>query len=172
MQRKPFNNDQIASILYEMGVLCDMLGMDYKTRAYELAAGDVKIYPEQLSDLYQREGIKGLTQVPSVGSGIAKHIEELLTTGHFKEYEEFKKKIPVNLPELLLLEGVGPKTIRELYFRLGIRNLKQLEQACREGKVRTLPRFGVKSEQRILKAILTTKAQRHEGSHDEEERER
>lgn len=170
MQRKPFSNDQIASILYEMGALCDMLGMEYKRRAYEMAAGDVKIYPKQAAELYQQEGLHGLTQIPNVGSRIAKHIEELLTTGHWREYEQYKKKIPVNLPELLVLDGVGPKTIRELYYRLGITNVEQLEQACCEGRVRTLPGFGVKSEQRIFKAIENTKKQIHEVEHEEREK--
>jgi len=58
---------------------------------------------------------------------------------------------------LLVLEGVGPKTIRDLYYKLGVKNLRELEQACREGRVRSLPRFGIKSEQRILQAIEASK---------------
>jgi DNA polymerase (family X) len=152
-----FSNAEIVQILSEMAAFWNMAKIDYKARAYELAAADVNVYPESITDVYKREGIQGLTQIPSVGPRIAKHIKELLTTGHFREYEEFKKKIPVNLCELLLLEGVGPRTIHELWLRLKVKNIKDLEEACLSGKVRHLPRFGVKSEARILQAIRTAK---------------
>jgi DNA polymerase (family 10) len=148
-----FSNVELAQILEEMAAFWNMQKIDYKARAYELAAADVKLYPQNIIDVYEREGIHGLTQIPSVGPRIAKHIKELLTTGHFKEYEEFKRRIPVNLRELLLLEGVGPRTIYELWLRLKVKNIKELEEVCRNGKVRRLPGFGMKSEAKILQAI-------------------
>ena len=152
-----FSNVEIGQILEEMAAFWNMTKIDYKARAYELAAADVKLYPENIIDVYEREGIHGLTQIPSVGPRIARHIKELLTTGHFKEYEEFKKRIPVNLSELLLLEGVGPRTIHELWVRLKVKNIKDLEEVCRSGKVRHLPGFGMKSEAKILQAIQLQK---------------
>lgn len=152
-----FSNVELSQILEEMAAFWNMKKIDYKARAYELAASDVKMYPESIIDVYEREGIHGLTQIPSVGPRIAKHIKELLTTGHFKEYEEFKKRIPVNLRELLLLEGVGPRTIYELWLRLKVKNIQDLEEVCRRGKVRHLPGFGIKSEAKILQAIQLQK---------------
>ena len=140
-----------------MAALSDMNDLEFKRRAYELAAGDVQIFTEELASLYEREGLKGLKSVPSVGASIAKHIEELLRTGRFKDYEKLKEKFPVNLGELLLVEGIGPRTIRDLYLKLGIKNLEDLERAAREGRIRDLPRFGTKSEERILKAVQAAK---------------
>jgi DNA polymerase (family 10) len=157
MKKKPISNPEIARILFEMAVLSDMNDMEYKRRAYELASADVAIFPEELAQLYEREGLKGLRTVPSVGTQIAKHIEELLKTGRFGEYEKLKEKFPVDLGELLLVEGVGPKTIRDLWLRLGIKNLDDLEKACRAEKVRELPRFGIKSEEKLLKAVQDAK---------------
>ena len=154
-----FTNLEIAQVLKEMAAYYAMQRNDFKQRAYELAEGDVLIFPEPLSDLYKKEGIKGLTKVPNVGKGIAKHIEELLTTGHFREYEDFKKRIPVDLSELLQLEGVGPRKIYDLWLHLSVRNLKDLEKACREGKIRTLRGFGIKSEAKIQDAIDNYKAE-------------
>src|SRR5688572_5668612 len=125
------SNSEIAEILSEMAAFYDMQRMDYKRRAYELAAADVKIFPENISELYHREGRKGLMSVSSVGASIATHIEELLKTGRFAKYEEFKRKIPVNLTELMAIDGVGPRTIRELWLRLKIKNIDELEQACK-----------------------------------------
>lgn len=140
-----------------MAALSDMNDMEYKRRAYEQASADVEIFPEELGQLYAREGLQGLRNVPSVGTQIAKHIEEILKTGHFREYEKLKEKFPVNLGELLLVEGVGPKTIRDLWFHLGIKDIADLEKACVEGRIRELPRFGVKSEEKILNAVEAAK---------------
>jgi DNA polymerase (family 10) len=61
--------------------------------------------------------------------------------------------MPVDLAALTALEGVGPKAVKLLYQRLGVRTLADLEAAARAGKVRDLPHFGEKSEQKILKAL-------------------
>jgi DNA polymerase (family X) len=148
-----YTNREIAQILFEMAAYWDMQKIDYKKRAYELAGTDVSIHEDEIAGIYEKEGVQGLTKISSVGPRIAKHIKELLTTGKFQEYEEFRRKIPVNLKELLLLPGVGPRTILELWLRLKVTNLEELEAACRAGRVRDLPRFGVKSETKMLQAI-------------------
>src|SRR5581483_11655109 len=42
--------------------------------------------------------------------------------------------------------------------RLGVRTVADLEAAARAGKIRTLPHFGEKSEERILKALAAARA--------------
>src|SRR5262249_57041292 len=51
------------------------------------------------------------------------------------------------------LEGIGPKGVRVLYDQLGIRTLEDLAAAARAGRIRRLPHFGERSEQRILNAL-------------------
>jgi DNA polymerase (family 10) len=148
-----FTNKEIAGILFEMAALWEMQGVNFKPRAYEKAALQIESLNESVKDIYDQEGLKGLTQIPSIGESIAKHIEELIKTGHFHEYEAQKKRVPVNLTELLSVEGVGPHTIRDLWRRLHIKNLADLEKACIDGKISKLPHFGRKSEEKILKGI-------------------
>ncbi len=153
-------NAEIAKVLADMSILYEMAGVDFKPRAYERAAESIRTLDEELRDLWKREGKKGLDKVPWVGPGIAAHIEEILKTGHFKEYEQMKKKFPIELEELIAIEGVGPMAVKELWQKLKIKNLKQLEAAAKAGKVRKLPRFGVKSEEKILKGIEFLKKSR------------
>src|SRR5437016_11505808 len=84
---------------------------------------------------------------------MAEKLEELITTGKCKLREEYHRRMPVDLAALTALEGVGPKAVKVLYQRLGVRTLADLEAAARAGKVRDLPHFGEKSEQKILKAL-------------------
>ncbi|MDZ7737046.1 MAG: DNA polymerase/3'-5' exonuclease PolX [Gammaproteobacteria bacterium] len=150
---KRYSNQAIADILYEMASLYEMLDVQFKPGAYEKAALNIESYPEEIADIYCDGGVKALDRIPGVGTGIAGHIKDLLETGHFREYEALKKKIPVQINELTAIEGVGPRTVQKLWEELGIRNLDDLEKAARKGKVRELSGFGKKSEERILKGI-------------------
>ncbi len=146
-------NQEIAGILYEMAALWEMLGVEFKPRSYEKAAQGVEGHGDSLLEAYKKNGIKGLQEVPGVGKGIAGHIEELLKTGHYKEYEQLKKKIPVDISNLMRVQGLGPKNIKTLWEKLEIRTLDDLERAAKAQKIRALPQFGQKSEEKILRGI-------------------
>lgn len=153
-------NAEIAKALANMATLYQMVEVAFKPAAYQRAAESIQTLDEELYDLWKREGKKGLDKIPGVGMGIAAHIEEILKTGRFKEYEQMKKKFPVDLEGLTAVEGVGPMAVKELWQKLKIKNLAQLEKAVKTGKVRKLPRFGEKSEQNILKGIEFLKRSR------------
>lgn len=146
-------NREIAKILFEMAALLEMEGVAFKPRAYEKAALGVESLDEEVVLLYEEGGIERLEKIPAVGKGIAQHIEALLKKGTFKEYRDLKKKVPVNITELMAVEGIGPQMVKALWEELGIKNIGQLEKAAKAGKIRNLERFGEKSEQKILKGI-------------------
>ena len=146
-------NKDISIILHEMAALCEMNDIPFKPRAYERAALHIEALDRELADIFKEEGLKALDNIPGIGKGIARHVKELLTKGHFTEYTELKKKIPVNISELLAIEGVGPKCIKLFWNHLRIKTLNDLEEAARKGKLRILPRFGKKQEEKVLKGI-------------------
>lgn len=151
-------NGEIAKILSEIGEYLEMQNVPFKPRAYEKAAETVAASPEEISEIYQKGGLKAVESVPGIGVSIAEKIEELLETGRLKYYEELKKKTPVNLGELTAIEGIGPKSIKKLYEKLGIKNIADLEKAARAGKIGKLAGFGPKSEENILKGIEFAKS--------------
>ena len=151
------NNQALANIFYEIAYFLEMEGVPFKPYAYEKAAIILENLEEDIKDIYQKKGFKGVKAIPGIGESIAKKIEEYLKTGKIKYYEEFKKRYPVDIEELTSVEGVGPKMVKVLYEKLGITNLKELEEAAREGKIRSLPGFGEKTEQNILQGILFLK---------------
>lgn len=146
-------NKEIARVLYEMAAYLDMQGIDYKPRAYEKAASQIADLETEASEIYKRDGLKGLTKISYIGKSMAEHIEDLIKTGTYAEYQRMKRDVPVDVSELMQIEGLGPKKIFELWKKLKIRNLADLEQAATSGKIRTLSNFGEKSEQKILKGL-------------------
>jgi DNA polymerase (family 10) len=146
-------NELIARQLKELGVYLQMFEVPFKPQAYEKAALIIESLNEEVSEIYKKEGKRGLTKISGIGKGIADKIQELLKTGRIKELEQYRKKIPVDLDNLTKIEGLGPKTIKTLFQKLGIRTVVDLEKAARAGKIRTLPKFGLKSEQNILESL-------------------
>ena len=146
-------NFEIIKILREISTYLAMEDVQFKPRAYEKAAHSIEALEEEVEDIYKRGGLEALKKIPGIGESIAKKIEELITTGKLRYYEELKKKVPVDLESFSGIEGLGPKKIKILYKKLGIKNINDLEKAAREHKISKLPGFKEKTEQNILKGI-------------------
>lgn len=146
-------NTEIAQIFREIALYLEMQEERFKPRAYEKVAYAVEALEEPVAEIYKRDGINGLRNIPGVGQAISEKIEEIIQTGKLKYYEELKRETPVDIRSLTTIEGVGPKSVKVLYEKLGVKEVSELEQAARAGKIRALPHFGEKMEQKILKGI-------------------
>ena len=132
----------------------------FKPRAYEKAALSIEALEEDIEEIYAKNGIKGLKQIPGVGASIAEKIEELIKTGNLQYYEELRNKVPVDFESLSGIEGLGPKKIKVLWDKLKIKNMDDLEKAALEHKISALPHFKKKTEENMLKAIEFAKKSR------------
>jgi DNA polymerase (family 10) len=150
-------NQELAKIFYEIAYFLEMEGIKFKPYAYEKAALTLEGLEKDVEEIYKKEGFEGLKKIPGIGESIAKKIEEYLKTGKIEYYEDYKKKYPINLDELMGIEGLGPKRMKVLYEKLGIKSLKDLEEAIKAHKIARLPGFGEKTEKNILEAIEFTK---------------
>jgi DNA polymerase (family 10) len=147
-------NGEIVNVLREMAALYEMQSVPFRPRAYEKAAMGVEEADDEMADIFKKAGRKGLLHVPGVGHSIAEHISEMVTTGRLKQYESMKKRLPCDIAGLTQIPGVGPKSVKALYEKLGIRTVKDLEKAAKAGKIASLPHFGKQSEIKILKGIV------------------
>ena len=150
-------NQELAKIFHEISSYLEMEEISFKPYAYEKVALTLETLKEDVDRIYQKEGINALEKIPGVGKNIAKKIEEYLKTGKIKSYEKLKKKLPIDLGGLTAVEGMGPKKVKVLYQKLGIRNLKDLEKAARAHKIASLFGFDEKTEKNILEGIAFLK---------------
>jgi len=140
----------------ELGFLTEVEGGDnaqFRARAYYKAADTIESLPESIVSIYVKGGMGALLEIPSIGKAIASKLEEFIKSGRLHQLDELKTKLPVDTKELSGIEGIGPKTIRVLYEKLGIRNLADLEKAATEGRLRTVPSFTENKEKEVLKRI-------------------
>jgi len=146
-------NLEIAKILRMIALYLEMKDVPFKPQAYEKAAYSIEALDEDIEEFIRRNGEEKLKELPGIGESIAKKIIEYIETGKIKELENLKKEVPVDIENLTAIEGIGPKIVYKLYKALKIKDIKDLEKACLEHKIRKLPGFGEKSENKILQSI-------------------
>jgi len=131
----------------------------FKIRAYLRAAETIENLSVDLEEIYQKNGIKGLVSIPSIGKAIALKIEEYIKNGKIQFFEELTTRIPINIDEFYDLEGIGigPKTVKILYENLNMRTLEDLEHYAKYGELRKVKGFSIKKEESILKKIKAIK---------------
>ncbi len=146
-------NQEIAKIFNDIARFLRMDNVAFKPYAYEKAALSLETLKDSVSEIYLQGGRKALEQIEGIGKAMSDHIEEYLKTGKIKLYEEFKKGLPVDMDGLLKIEGLGPKKIKVLYQKLGVKNIKDLERAVKKHQVAPLFGFGETTEKNIVQGL-------------------
>ncbi|WP_135805345.1 PHP domain-containing protein [Halorussus marinus] len=145
-------NAEVAGLLEEYADLLAAQDVSYKPKSYRRAAESIRDYPAAIEEL-AADGPEAVEEIPDVGSSIAAKVVEAVETGSFEQLDETRAELPVEMAELTSVEGVGPRTVGDLFEALDVRNLDDLEAAAREGEIRTVSGYGETSEQNILDGI-------------------
>lgn len=146
------HNADVAAIFDEIADLLQIEGANpFRVRAYRTGARTLRDLPREVSEMVERG--EDLTALPGIGKDLAGKIEEILKTGTTAILEEYYRKVPATLTDLLHIPGLGPKRVKALARELNIRTLAELQKAAQEGRVRGLPGFGEKTERHILDAV-------------------
>ena len=144
------DNVGIARVLGEIADLLELKGENpFKIRAYRNGADLVANSPEQVADLDAAQ----LRDWPGIGKDLSARLVEICQTGTCAIHQELIAHFPATLLDLLRLQGVGPKTVAQLYGELNIASLAELETAIKAGRLRTLKGMGARKEQLLLRAL-------------------
>ena len=145
----PVLNSDIARSLDKLADLIELEGGNpFRIRAYRNAARIVGELPRNV--LAMTAAGEDLAELPGIGRDLADKIETLAETGHIAVLDAMEKQTPPGLLALLDVPGLGPKRVRLLHDKLGIRSLADLLAAAKAGKIRDIAGFGAKTEQRVL----------------------
>src|SRR4051794_25640401 len=148
-----FTNSTFARIFNEIGAMLELKGESpFKVRAYRTAANTFANLHEDLKQVW-REG--RVDDLEGVGKAITDKVGELMTTGHLRFYERLLEEIPPSLISITEIPHVGPKTAMLLYKSLGIQGMADLEKALDDGRLSSLPGFGLRTIETIREGIQT-----------------
>ena len=157
--RVTISNAEVSKILRKIAFLLEMdsnkddKNINFKNRAYLRAADQIENLPVRIETIYKEHGLSGLLEIPLIGKAISSKIEEYINTGKIEYYEKLQIKYPIDVDDFLYLEGIGPKTLKEIISTIPIKNLKDLERLIKEGKLRKISGFSEKKETNLLKKI-------------------
>lgn len=146
------HNADIAAAFDEIADLLELQNANpFRVRAYRNAArivGDLRLDVAA----HCAQGLD-LPKIPGIGDDLAGKMRELAMHGSCDLLERLRAAAPPGITDLLHLPGLGPKRVQALHQELGVGSLAALQRAAREGRLRALPGFGEKTEQRLVAAI-------------------
>ncbi len=148
----PVHNSDIASIFDEIADMLEIQGDNpFRVRAYRNAARLIAGLPMSVADMVERG--EDLTVLQGIGKELAAKITEIVKTGTLAKLKEIEERTPPELSRLMKVAGLGPKRVKVLYEKLGVKDFEGLRQAAEKHLIRELPGFGEKTEQKILEDI-------------------
>jgi len=135
----------IIKTLEKIALYMELQGENpFKVSAFRKAAQVLELDARSLSEMDNISSLKG------IGAATGAVIEDLMTTGESSLLKELQNTVPSGLLPMLKIPGLGGKKIAKLYKDLQIDSIDALRVACEEGKVRVLPGFAAKTEEKIL----------------------
>ena len=145
------DNKDVAQILSEIALLLELSGENpFKIRAYGEGARIIEALNMPVAELV-RSG--ALSQIKGIGKTLSLQITQLIQDGSVPLHQELRAAFPEGVREMLRVPGLGPKKVKDLFEKLGIKSIGELEYACHENRLITLPGFGPKSQEKILQGI-------------------
>jgi DNA polymerase (family 10) len=150
--------ESVSELFEQMALLLELKGANpFKVRAYQNGARALEGLEAPLLEALQDGSLKALK---GIGAGLLADIRQLADTGVIPAYEEIKAETPPGLLEMLGIPGFGPKKVRAVHEGLGISSVGELEYACLENRLVSLPGFGEKTQTKVLKSIEAWKKNR------------
>lgn len=143
-------NQELAGLFHAMAGLLASHGTNpYRIRAYRKAAESLLELTEDVTEIARRGDLQS---IPGIGKDLSAKIQEYVSSGRIQAYEELKTPIPDEVKAWTNLPGFSEHLVHDLYFRLGIQSLPDLERMVRSHMLRTVPGMAERTEE-ILAAI-------------------
>ena len=148
------NNDAIARRFYRLAALMEVRGDDpFRWRSYRNAAEAIEVWPTQLKEIADEEGVAGLQEIPGVGKAIASKVIDLLNKGTFDAWERLTAETPETVLDLMEIPGIGPKTAAQLHQRFKVSSLPEFKAFVASGGLDMVDGIGAKTAERIKEAL-------------------
>lgn len=145
-------NKQLAQLFHEVGSMYRFLDRQngFRAIAYENAAQSVRGLPEDILH-YRDEGT--LTDIPGIGKSVEQDILEFIEKGRIKRVERLRKRVPVELIELMDIRGFGPKSLQLIHRKLKLKTREEVIKALQDGSIGELKGFGEKKVEAMLRGL-------------------
>jgi DNA polymerase (family 10) len=135
-------------------LLADLLELEgaqsFRVLAYRRAAQRMRENAGSIAELALNGRAK---EISGIGKTIEEKIVQIVETGTIKALAEREARVPPDVVQFMRLPGLGPKSAAKIWRELGIETLDQLKAAAESQRLRSIPGFGAKTEERIVRAL-------------------
>lgn len=144
-------NGDLADQLELLADLSEILGEhSFRVLAYRRAAARIRDTAASVAEL----ALAGTArELPGIGKTIEAKIVEVVESGEMQALSRRRAEVPGEVASFMRLPGIGPKTAARIWRELGVTTLAGLREAAEQQRLRALPGFGQKSEEKILRAL-------------------
>lgn len=144
------DNKYVAAQFSMLSKLMEIHGENsFKSKSYSIAAFNIEKLPVRLSEVPHEK----IFSFKGIGEAIGKKIISILDTGRLTQLEEFTKKTPPGVYEMLMIKGLGPKKIATIWKEMEIESLGELLYACNENRLSMYKGFGEKTQKSVQESI-------------------
>jgi len=157
---KIYSNAEVAEFLQNIATAYELKRKNiFKTISYQNAADTVISYPKSLQEIWQKNP-KDLDNIPNIGPNILAKLDYLFK---YNQYHPGVIKAFKNIHPCVFtftkINRIGPKIAYKLSKKLKFssdpeKSLTELIEYAQNGKIRTIPTLGQKSEKMILTETL------------------
>ena len=145
------NNIKVVNIFSNIASILEILDENpFKIRAYKKAINSILELDTDLIEFHSRGT---LTDINGVGKDLAKKVEEFLDTGEIEYYEKIKEKVPLEIINLLKIQGVGPKFLATVFKEYGIKNIDDFEESINSEDILRIKGIGKKKIDEIKNGL-------------------
>jgi len=143
-------NKEIAKQFDLLASIMELLEENaFKIRTYQNAYLGLRKWDIPLKNM----SIEEMSAIPGVGKSSAEKIQEALQNGEIQALSAIKEKVPSGVVEMLKINGLGPKKVRQIWKELGIESVVELLYACNENRLIEVKGFGLKTQQELTQKI-------------------
>ena len=149
-----------AHVLNQIGRLLQLKGEQrFKAKAYQGAARAlIALDTDDLGPLL-RSG--ELADTPGIGPATLSVVRDLVETGESRYLNQLSEGMPSGMLDLMRVPGLNAQKIQLIHEELGVNTLDDLERVAQNGQLATLPKFGSKTAEKILRGIEIVRRDAH-----------
>ncbi len=143
-------NREIAKRFQLLAKMMELHGEnEFRIRAYRNAYDALKRLDNPVAEMSTDE----IAKIKGIGTSTAEKISELLDKGSMERFDQYAKKTPEGIRELLMIKGLGAGKVKSIWKEMNIETPGELLYACNENRLIEFSGFGLKTQAEIKKQL-------------------